>query len=146
MCFRYSFIEIPQRITMREVWAELNGTIIGLEDISVENGGKLYIWSYANTEGSPEGTLQLPNIAVKAGGKFEPLTTANNIVMKINVTTITINGNGYVRTNHLELYAVNCTIDLSGMQIRNGNHFTNFFLVFSVQIFTQKECRMQFVS
>ena len=113
--FRYSFLEIPQRITMREVWAEINGTIIGLEDISVENGGKLYIWSYANTEGSPEGTLELPNIAVKAGGKFEPLTTENNIVMKINVTTVTVNGNGYVRTNHLELHAVNVTIDLSGM-------------------------------
>jgi hypothetical protein len=36
---------------MREVWAEINGTIIGLDDISVENEGELYIWSYANTEG-----------------------------------------------------------------------------------------------
>jgi hypothetical protein len=34
---RYSFIEIPERIAMREVWAEINGTIIGLDDISVEN-------------------------------------------------------------------------------------------------------------
>jgi hypothetical protein len=64
-----------------------------LEDISVENGGKLYIWSYANTEGSPEGTLELPNIAVKAGGKFEPLTTENNIVMKINVFLINTDRN-----------------------------------------------------
>jgi hypothetical protein len=29
---------------MREVWAEINGTIIGLDDISVENEGELYIW------------------------------------------------------------------------------------------------------
>ena len=100
---------------MRDVWAELNGTIIGLDDISVENGGKLNIWSYANTKGYPEGTLNLLNIVVKAGGKFEPLTTENNIVMKINVTTITVNGNGYVRTNYLKLYAENCTIDLSGL-------------------------------
>jgi hypothetical protein len=40
---RYSFIEIPERIAMREVWAEINGTIIGLDDISVENEGELYI-------------------------------------------------------------------------------------------------------
>jgi hypothetical protein len=36
---------------MREVWAEINGTIIGLDDISVENEGELYIWSYGKIYG-----------------------------------------------------------------------------------------------
>ena len=97
---------------MREVWAEINGTIIGLDDISVENEGELYIWSYANTEGHDEGTLKLTNISVRAGGKFEPLTAVK--VMTINVTRVLVNGNGYVRTNHLQLHSINVTIDLSG--------------------------------
>ncbi|XP_076091252.1 uncharacterized protein LOC143063127 [Mytilus galloprovincialis] len=112
MCYRYSFLEIPERIAMREVWAEINGTIIGLDDISVENEGELYIWSYANTEGLSEGSLQLTNISVKAGGKFEPLTAEK--VINITVVRVLVNGNGYVRTNHLKLHAVNVTIDLSG--------------------------------
>lgn len=111
--YRYSFLEIPERIAMREVWAEINGTIIGLDDISVENEGELYIWSYANTEGLPEGSLQLTNISVKAGGKFEPLTAEK--VINITVIRVLVNGNGYVRTNHLKLHAVNVTIDLSGI-------------------------------
>ena len=100
---------------MREVWAEINGTIIGLDDMSVENKGELYIWSYANTEGLPEGSLRLTNISVRAGGKFEPLTAEK--VININVTRVIVNGNGYVRTNYLELHAINVTIDLSGNNV-----------------------------
>ena len=43
-CFRTSHIVVPDRVTVREVWAELNGTLEGTDDITVENGGELFIW------------------------------------------------------------------------------------------------------
>ena len=118
MCSRYSTLEIPDRITMREVWGEFNGTIIGLDDIAVENEGELYIWSYANTQGSPVGTINVTNITVRAGGKFEPLASDRQIV--IEVVRMIINGKGYVRTNNMHLFATNVTIDLSGRYFIEG--------------------------
>jgi hypothetical protein len=37
--FRYSFLEIPQRITMREVWAEINGQIV----VNLERGDTVQV-------------------------------------------------------------------------------------------------------
>lgn len=100
-------------MTLREVWVEINGTIEGMDVINVENDGELYIWSYANTDGYNEGQLLATNISVRAGGKFEPLTAEKQL--KLNVTRLVINGNGYVRTNNIQLSATNVTIDLSGI-------------------------------
>ncbi|XP_060557569.1 uncharacterized protein LOC132717977, partial [Ruditapes philippinarum] len=110
--YRYSRIEVPSKVTLREVWAEINGTIEGMNVIAVENEGELYIWSYANSDGYKEGQLVATNISVRAGGKFEPLTAVEQ--MNLIVTRLVVNGNGYVRTNSLKLNATNVTIDLSG--------------------------------
>ena len=109
---RGSHILIPDRVTLRDVWVELNATIIGMDEITVENGGRLYVWSYARTHGKPVGEIHCTNISVRAGGKFEPLTAEHQ--MKLVVIRIVINGNGYMRTNSLHLKAVNVTVDLSG--------------------------------
>ena len=84
-----------------------------MDEITVENGGELYVWSYARTEGYPVGEIHCTNISIRAGGKFEPLTAIEQI--KLVVTRVVVNGNGYFRTNSLYLDAVNVTIDLSGM-------------------------------
>jgi hypothetical protein len=99
-------------MTLREVWSEINGTIEGMDVIAIENEGELYIWSYANSDGYEEGQLKATNISIRAGGKFEPLAAVKQ--MKLNVTRLVINGNGYLRTNNLKLGATNITIDLSG--------------------------------
>ena len=99
-------------MTLREVWAEINGTIEGMDVIAIENEGELYIWSYANTNGLKEGEIQATNISVRAGGKFEPLMAEKQ--MNLYVTRLIVNGNGYVRTNNLKMNATNVTIDLSG--------------------------------
>ena len=104
---------IPDRVTLRDVWVELNATVSGMDEITVENGGQLYIWSYAKTEGFPSGEFHTTNISIRAGGKFEPLTAEEQ--MRLVVTRVVVNGNGYFRTNNLYLDAVNVTIDLSGM-------------------------------
>lgn len=95
---------------------ELNGTVKdNLEDITVEDEGKLYIWSYANTENDPQGTFAVTNISVRAGGQFEPLTaTELGTKMSIKAETVVVNGMGYIRTNRLQLNATNVTIDLAG--------------------------------
>ena len=92
---------------------EVNATVDGMYDVTVENEGQLYVWSYAQTKGFPPGEVHCTNISVRAGGKFEPLTAEEQ--MKLVVTRLTINGNGYVRTNSLKLEAVNVTVDLSGI-------------------------------
>jgi len=111
--YRYSRIEVPNKLNMREVWAEINGTIEGMDDVTVENEGELYIWAYANSHGYPQGQIKATNISVRAGGKFEPLAVPER-QMKLSVTRFVVNGNGYVRTNNLQLNATNVTIDLSG--------------------------------
>lgn len=112
MFSRGSRLEIPKRVTLRDVWAEINATVSGMDEITVENNGELYVWSYARTDGYPEGEIHCTNISVRAGGKFEPLTAVQQI--KLVVTRVVVNGNGYFRTNSLYLDAVNVTIDLSG--------------------------------
>lgn len=99
-------------MTLREVWAEINATIEGMDVIAVENEGELYLWSYANTDGQDEGVITATNISIRAGGKFEPLSAEKQ--MNLIVARLVINGNGYVRTNSLKLNATNVTIDLSG--------------------------------
>ena len=93
---------------------EINGTVEGMDDITVENKGKLFIWSHANTDGEPTGVITATNISVKAGGKFEPLTSGDH-QMKLKLTRLVVNGNGYLRTNELQVDSVNITVDLSGM-------------------------------
>lgn len=100
---------------MRDVWAELNATLIGIDEVVVENNGELYIWSYANTIGFPEGTINVTNITIRAGGKFEPLTAEKR--MRLEAVRVIVNGKGYLRTNNLELHSTNVTIDLSGQEL-----------------------------
>ena len=99
-------------MTLRDVWAEINSTLSPVKDFTIENGGELYIWSYARTNGYPVGEIHCVNISVRAGGKFEPLTAIEQI--KLVATKVHVNGNGYFRTNSLYLQAVNVTVDLSG--------------------------------
>ena len=109
---RGSYANLPNRIVMRDTWMELNGTFTELGELTVENGGKLYIWSLANTKGKPVGEIHCINITVKAGGKFEPLTAVDQ--MKLVATRVEVKGYGYMRTNNLHLKTVNLTIDQSG--------------------------------
>ena len=109
---RGSHIKLPDRVTLRDVWAELNATLSGFDDITVENDGRLFIWSFARSNGKPAGEIHCTNISVRAGGKFEPLTAVDQ--MKLVVTRLVVNGKGYVRTNKLYVKAVNVTVDLSG--------------------------------
>lgn len=71
---RYSILEIFRRIIMRDVWAEFNVTFIGIDEVVVENNGELYIWFYVNIIGFLEGIINVINIIIRAGGKFEFLT------------------------------------------------------------------------
>ena len=115
LLFRKSLIEVPRRVTLRGVWMEVNGTIKGAEDITIEDSGELYLWSYAHTDGNAVGTVKLENISIRAGGKCEALTADGSTnKMVIDTTRFIVNGYGYFRTNELHLKTGNLTIDLSG--------------------------------
>ena len=102
---------------MREVFWENNATISGVDEFVIENEGKLYMWSYGRTVGQAEGQYSLTNVTVKAGGRGEFLMAVDGPVVELNVTRLTINGKGALRTNYLRLDAVNVTVDLSGKRL-----------------------------
>ena len=110
-------MELPSRLTLREVFMEINGTIEGVADIAVENDGELYLWSFANTANDPQGVFRAINVSVRAGGKFEPLTADGAPRLALHLQRMEVNAHGYVRTNNLLLTTQNLTIDLSGNDV-----------------------------
>lgn len=111
---RYSILEIFRRIIMRDVWAEFNVTFIGIDEVVVENNGELYIWFYVNIIGFLEGIINVINIIIRAGGKFEFLTVENR--MRFEAVRVIVNGKGYLRINNFEFYFINVIIDFLGQE------------------------------
>ena len=112
---RDSKVIVPRgHVVMREVFWENNGTVSGVDEFTVENQARLYMWSHGRTVGRPNGQYALTNVSVKAGGRAEFLTADSGPVVELMVTRLIINGKGVVRTNHLRLTAVNVSVDLSG--------------------------------
>lgn len=68
------------------------------------------------SHGHPQGYVKLDVLNVRAGGKMEALTAMElvNTRMTINATNVTVNGNGYFRTNQLHVIAVRVDVDLAG--------------------------------
>lgn len=111
---RYSILEIFRRIIMRDVWAEFNVTFIGIDEVVVENNGELYIWFYVNIIGFLEGIINVINIIIRAGGKFEFLTVEKR--MRFEVVRVIVNGKGYLCINNFEFYFINVIIDFLGQE------------------------------
>lgn len=75
------------------------------------------IRSHAQTDGFDQGVINLDTLNVRAGGKLEALTapdTAQKTLMVINATNVTVNGNGYFRTNNIHIIAKFVDVDLAG--------------------------------
>lgn len=111
---RYSILEIFRRIIMRDVWAEFNVTFIGIDEVVVENNGELYIWFYVNIIGFLEGIINVINIIIRVGGKFEFLTVEKR--MRFEVVRVIVNGKGYLCINNFEFYLINVIIDFLGQE------------------------------
>jgi hypothetical protein len=48
--YRYSAVNVPRgHVVMREVFWENNGTVSGVDEFTVENQARLYMWSLGNT-------------------------------------------------------------------------------------------------
>ncbi|CAH1775844.1 unnamed protein product, partial [Owenia fusiformis] len=114
MAYPGSTNKMPVRITLRDVWMENNGTIKQVEDIGIENGGKMHLWSLGHKEGEPNGAYRFENISIRAGGLFEPLTADGASRMALNMTRLTVNGRGVMRCNDIHMEMENMTVDLSG--------------------------------
>ena len=55
-------MEVPNEVTLREVWMEVNGTVEGAQHIAIEDEGELYIWAHAKSDGYSQGKQKLPFI------------------------------------------------------------------------------------
>ena len=42
-------------MTLKHVWMELNGTLMDVNNITVDDQGKLYVWAHACTENYVKG-------------------------------------------------------------------------------------------
>ena len=107
-------MELPCRLTLCEVFVELNGSIEGAADIVVENEGELYLWSFASTANDPQGVSRAISVSVRAGGKFEPLTAEGAPRLALHLQQMEVNTHGYVHSNNLLMTTQNLAIDLSG--------------------------------
>ncbi len=111
---RYGLLEVPPRLSLRDVWMEINGTLADALDFVVDSGGELYLWSYGMSRDEQEGTFDCVNMTVRSDGKLEMLTVDDGNEMTLKLTTMIVNAGGYVRTNQLHLVAENMTIDVAG--------------------------------
>jgi hypothetical protein len=98
------------------VWAEINGTLEGTKELTIEDEGELWLWSHARTGGMEQGKVEVEVLNVRAGGKMEALSAADlDALMKIQANNITVSGNGYFRTNNIYINSTYLDIDLAGV-------------------------------
>ncbi|XP_038052472.1 uncharacterized protein LOC119725183 [Patiria miniata] len=114
MLYRYGQLELPPRLSMRDVWMEINGTLADVGDFTVDSGGMLHMWSYGNSRDQPPGRYECVNMTVRSDGKLEMLTVQDESEFTFELKRFVVNAGGYVRTNQLHVIAEDLTIDVAG--------------------------------
>ena len=111
---RYGHLRLPPRLSMRDVWMEINGTLADVGDFTIDSGGALSMWSYGNSLDQPSGRYKCVNVTVRSDGKFEMLTVKDEAEFTLDLKLFVVNAGGYVRTNRLHLIAEDLTVDVAG--------------------------------
>ena len=112
--YRDGAIEVPSRLSLREVWMEVNGTLSDAHDYVVDRSGELYLWSAAHSKGHSEGVFLFGNISVRSRGRLYLTSMPQRDRIVLNTTRFVVNAGGGVYTNNLHVLAVNATIDVAG--------------------------------
>ena len=105
---------LPKRVSLREVWMHVNGSLSDSEEYVIDRDGELYLWSGGNSEGEQEGTFVFVNVSVRARGRLHAITLPGHGKMYVKCTRIMINAGGKIISNEFHLSAVNITIDAAG--------------------------------
>ena len=105
---------LPKRVSLREVWMYVNGSVSDSEEYVVDRDGQLHLWSGGNSEGEPEGTFVFVNVSIRARGRLFATTLAGHGKMAVQCNRMVINAGGKFISNDVHLTAVNITIDAAG--------------------------------
>ena len=105
---------LPKRVSLREVWMYVNGSVSDSEEYAIDRDGQLHLWSGGNSEGEPEGTFVFVNITIRARGRLIATTLAGHGKMAVHCRRMVVNAGGKFISNDVHLTAVNITIDAAG--------------------------------
>ena len=106
---------LPKRVSLREVWMYVNGSLSDSEEYVIDRHGQLHLWSGGNSQGEQEGTFLFVNVTVKARGRLYATTLPGHGKMNVKSTRMIINAGGKVISNEVHLTGVNLTVDAAGM-------------------------------
>lgn len=107
-------LELPNRLSLREVYMEVNGSLAESRDYVIDRHGQLFLWSGGNSVGEERGVFRFVNISVRSRGLLYTTTLPRQSRVTVNLTRLTVNAGGRVSGNDLKIVAVNITIDVAG--------------------------------
>ena len=105
---------LPKRVSLREVWMYVNGSVSDSDEYVVDRDGQLHLWSGGNSEGEPEGTFVFINMSIRARGRLFATTLAGHGKMAVRCRRMVINAGGKFISNDVHLTADNVTVDAAG--------------------------------
>ena len=108
-------LEVPRRLSLREVYMEINGTLADSEDYTIDRDGALFLWSGGRSLGESPGHFRFINMSIRSLGKLEATTLPAHGRLTVNLTKFVVNAGGLASVNDFHLVAVNATIDVAGM-------------------------------
>lgn len=122
-------LEVPPRLSLREVYMEVNGTLADSDDYTIDRNGKLFLWSGGRSLAEQPGHFRFINISIRSLGKLESTTLPGHDRVTLHVTRFVVNAGGLASVNDFRLVAVNATIDVAGTVKCSSIHailMTNF--------------------
>ena len=105
---------LPHRVTLREMWMYVNGSLSDSKEYVIDRDGQLHLWSGGNSEGEPEGLFVFVNVTVKARGRLYATTLPGHGKMHVRSNSMIVNAGGKIISNEFHLTSVNVTIDAAG--------------------------------
>lgn len=113
---------LPKRVSLREVWMYVNGSLSDSKEYVVDKDGQLHLWSGGNSEGEPEGTFVFGNISIYARGRLTATTLFGHGKMAVQCIKMVINAGGKFISNDVHFSATNITVDAAG-KIKKACYF-----------------------
>lgn len=107
-------LSLPNRVSLREVWMYVNGSVSDSQEYVVDRDGELHLWSGGNSEGEPEGTFVFVNISVRARGRMFATTLAGHGKMAVQCKRMLVNAGGKFMSNDVHLTAARIIVDAAG--------------------------------
>ena len=107
-------LEVPRRLSLREVYMEVNGTLADSDDYTIDRNGKLYLWSGGNSLGENLGHFRFVNLSIKSRGLLHTTKLPDHGPVSLHMIRFVVNAGGLASVDDFYLESVNATIDVAG--------------------------------